>query len=132
MRVSLRITAKDDVLYLVRSSEFVRLLDQNDIMQRDSQVILDCYHPNWFDSEENSSYFYPPAVFFDSGRVKFINGRHRALLLVKYLDEIPIMLTKSDSHNFDMIKLIHGVRLTEGFFLEIPDLELNPNWHVCA
>lgn len=125
----LQITANSDRIFLVRAADLVNYFDEHDLACRDSDTILDYYHPNWFDQDdEDGSFFTPPAFYFKNGRVIFINGRHRTLLLIKYLRFLPVLLTKSDAHNLHMISQISEKELDEGFEFHLPALPFHPDW----
>ena len=74
-------------------------VDQTDLAQRTSQKIEDAYHEHWLSPCPDGSYlFHAPEFYLKNGVARFINGRHRTLVLSKHLIEIPMALTNIDGY----------------------------------
>lgn len=87
--------AKDD-LYLINSVLFMKIVCPEDLALRDSLEIKDSFHVHWFQQKNNELYFHAPEFYLTKGIARFINGRHRTLLLAKHLREFPMALTNMD------------------------------------
>jgi len=92
-------TADWDRLILVDARKLFAYIDLEDLKCRESDVIEDLYHRDWFFEYENAEYFTPPAVYIEKGVVRFINGRHRTLLLARYLEIFPLLIGSLDLDN---------------------------------
>jgi hypothetical protein len=124
-----------DELYLIKVEELMAIIDAHDLEQRKSETIEDAYHEHWFTQHEDGSYqFHAPEFYLTRGIVKFINGRHRTLLLGKHLKRIPMALTNMDgfpilatSPRQESIKALDKIsaqKLTVNEILEFPDLPI--------
>lgn len=101
-------------------------VDQNDLSLRESIEVSDWYHPNWFCPEDNGDlYFIPPAFYFRNGRLCAINGRHRAVLLFKHMNVIPMLLVLPHEWPKDKLSEIAGKEIGENEIIELPDLPFN-------
>jgi hypothetical protein len=89
-------TAQSDRLILVDAKKLLEHADPADLKCRDSDVIEDLYHPDWFFEYKGAEHFTPPAVYIENGVIKFINGRHRTLLLSRYLEAFPLLIGNLD------------------------------------
>ena len=99
MRVRLQPPNAQDAFYLIKVDEFMQVVDQADLAQRNSRNIESAYHKHWLSLCPDGSYlFHAPQFYLTKGVAKFINGRHRTLLLCQHLDEIPMALTNMDGH----------------------------------
>ena len=97
MQVKLIEPKLQDQYYLINATEFMRIVDQQDLAQRKSDEIINSYHEYWLSKSNNGIYlFHPPEFYLTKGLARFINGRHRMLVLHKYLTEIPMALTNMD------------------------------------
>ena len=94
-------TVESDYLVLIDTEKFFIYVDSEDLAHRESGIIKDAYHRDWFFVYEGSEYFIPPAVFITNGSIKFINGRHRTLLLAKYLKKFPVLITHIDKRDIE-------------------------------
>lgn len=84
---------EDDKLILVNVKEFMKYVDQKDLSNRDSKIIENKYHKNWLYELNGCKYFVPPVAFIrDNGDIRFVNGRHRFVLLSRHLKEFPIAI----------------------------------------
>lgn len=89
-------TAIGDRLILANAKKLFDYADPADLECRDSREVQDLYHPDWFFDYHGSKYFTPPAVYIERGSIKFINGRHRALLLARHLEAFPLLIGNLD------------------------------------
>jgi hypothetical protein len=77
----------------------MRVVDQSDLARRNSQHIENAYHENWLTLCQDGSYlFHAPQFYLTKGVARFINGRHRTLLLSQHLTEMPMAITNMDGH----------------------------------
>ena len=126
-------TAESDRLILVDVKKLLAHADPADLKCRDSEVIEDLYHPDWFFEYNGEEYFSPPAVYIEDGVVKFINGRHRTLLLSQYLEAFPLLIGNLDldcdgetatSKSIEVLNEITVDQLTEdSVFKNLPELK---------
>jgi len=80
-----------DKPYWVNRKKFCKYVDPNNLALRDSKKVEKCYHSGWFIKRENKPWYFEPARFyFDNRRILFLNGRHRTILLSRYLDVLPM------------------------------------------
>ncbi|MDG9672099.1 hypothetical protein ONV78_30480 [Hahella sp. CR1] len=89
-------TAATDRLILANAEKLISFTDRADLLCRNSQRIDDAYHKDWFFEFNGESYFTPPAVYIQEGVIKFINGRHRTILLARYLTLFPVLVGHLD------------------------------------
>jgi hypothetical protein len=91
---------------------------------RKSQEIQNFYCDHWFRSDARTRYFNPPAFYLVRSAVYFINGRHRAILLSRFLPLVPMSLTNIDQASKPMLDAIvsRPIDLHEEF--ELPDLPM--------
>ena len=89
-------TAETDRLILVSGKALLQYTDSTDLQCRDSEEIDDCYHRDWFFEYNNEKYFEPPAIYITEGVIKFINGRHRSILLSRHIEEFPLLIGNID------------------------------------
>lgn len=105
MKVFLQPPNAQDDLYLIRLENLIRIVDHWDLAQRNSETIEDAYHDHWFCREnDGSDSFHAPEFFLLKGIVRFINGRHRTLMLRRHLKELPMALTNMDGYPLDSPK----------------------------
>ena len=125
----IEVTGVLDTAYLIKRDEFMSCVDPWDLAQRDSSEILDAYHPNWFRKDnEEATYFTPPAFYLTNGIARFINGQHRALVLAKHLEILPMALTESDIASDDVLKRIVNREILANDEVLLPDLPINTTW----
>lgn len=90
---------------------------------------------SWLTQYADGSYqFHAPEFYLTKGIVKFINGRHRTLLLGKHLKNIPMALTNMDGfppfatgprpESLEALAKISVQKLTGNEMLEFPDLPI--------
>jgi hypothetical protein len=125
MKCRLAITADTDVAAWVTKMAFMRNVDRDDLKCRESEDIFDWYHPDWFYREDGDLFFYPPAFVFSNGRLSGINGRHRAILLCRHSEVIPMLLVHPDTWPKEKLAEIVHEQIIEGEFVELPNLPVN-------
>jgi len=96
MKIKTIKTVSTDRLFLVSSAKLMECMDSGDIKCRDSEIVEDAYHKDWFFEFNGSTYFTPPAAYIKDGRILFINGRHRAVLLARHLESFPFLIGNVD------------------------------------
>jgi len=89
-------TAESDRLILANAKKLLLYSDPEDLKCRNSEVIKDLYHPDWFFEINGKEYFDPPAAYIEKGVIKFINGRHRSVLLSRHIEEFPLLIGNLD------------------------------------
>jgi hypothetical protein len=115
----------DDNYYWIYWEQFVKIVDKNDLACRNSKEIKPFYCSKWFHVVSGENKFIPPAIYIDNGVVKFINGRHRTLLLAKYLSVIPIAVSNISFSNLETLKTAIKSEIQSGEYIELPDLPVN-------
>lgn len=101
-------------------------VDTDDLAFREAKEVLDWYHPEWFRHDNNGDLrFTPPAFIFSRGQLRGINGRHRAVLLYRHLDVIPMLLVDPDQWPKDKLSEIVQRKINENEIIELPDLLIN-------
>lgn len=126
MKCKILITAETDLAAWVSRKSFMSHVDQADLACRESEVIHDWYHPDWFREGDNGFLsFIPPAFGFWGGRLRGINGRHRAILLFRHLETIPMLLVLPGGWPKHLLAEIVQRRIGEDEVLELPDLPVN-------
>ena len=126
MKCKINITAATDLPAWVTRNTFMENVDQKDLACREAREVLDWYHPEWFCHDTNGDLlFTPPAFIFSRGQLRAINGRHRAVLLFRYLEVIPMLLVKHDEWPKEKVKEIVNREITEDETIELPDLVIN-------
>lgn len=126
MKCKIDITANTDLVAWVSLEAFMANVDQNDLACRESKVVADCYHPDWFRRDDNGElYFTPPAFEFRGGRLRGINGRHRAVLLFRHLEVIPMLLVLPDRWPQEKLAEIMQREIRVGETVDLPNLPVN-------
>lgn len=126
MKCKIDITAATDLAAWVTRDAFMENVDPDDLACREAKEVLDWYHPEWFRHDNNGDLrFTPPAFIFSRGQLRGINGRHRAVLLYRHLDVIPMLLVTPDQWPKDKISEIVQREIKEDEFIELPDLLIN-------
>jgi len=126
MKCKISITAETDLAAWVSREEFMAAVDQADLSCREAQVVCDWYHPDWFWSNVNGEiYFIPPAFGFWGGRLRGINGRHRAILLFRHLEAIPMLLVQPGIWPKPILTKIMQRKIRENEIVELPNLPVN-------
>lgn len=126
-------TNESDRLILVDGKKLLAHADLEDLEDRDSDVIEDLYHPDWFFEDNGEEYFTPPAAYIEQGVIKFINGRHRTLLLSRYFEAFPLLIGNLDmdhcwgtatEKSIEVLNDITVNQFTEhSIFSDLPDLQ---------
>lgn len=126
-------TAAFDRLIIVDAKKLLHYTDQDDLNCRNSVVIKDLYHQDWFFEYNNEDYFIPPAVYITKGVIKFINGRHRSIMLSRHIENFPLLIGNIDndicggvasSKSIDVLVDISVKQLTEhSIICNLPELD---------
>lgn len=126
MKCKIDITADTDLAAWVSREAFMANVDSNDLACRESETVFDWYHPDWFWRDINGElYFTPPAFEFRGGRLRGINGRHRAVLLFRHLKVIPMLLVLPMRWPKDKLAEIMEREIKENEIVELPNLPVN-------
>ena len=132
MNVRVTKTVASDRLILVNSAKLMAHIDQEDISCREANTIKDEYHKDWFHESSGVTYFTPPAAYIENGRIKFINGRHRCILLARHLQTFPFLIGNIDSDHIDgkptsvSLDVMSDIKeddLEENTIFRLPELE---------
>lgn len=91
--------AKDE-FYLVNMDAFLKIVCPEDLARRNFIEIKNAFQLHWFKNIEGENYFHAPEFFLTNGVARFINGRHRTLMLSKHLKDLPMALTNIDGYPF--------------------------------
>ncbi len=145
MNKRVRKTVKSDRLILVNAKKLFDYIDKSDLSCRESENIQDLYHREWFFEFKGEGYFKPPAAYIENGVIKFINGRHRVILLSRHLDAFPLLIGnldldhvwgKATEKSVSVLQEITMRKLEEhSIFNNLPDLEYGnfpSEWQVLA
>jgi len=101
MKVKLSPPNAHDIHYLIDLPKFMEIVDQDDLARRKSKTIRNAYHQYWFDDADSAfPSFDSPVFYLDNGVARFINGRHRTLMLLRHLDCLPMALASLDGCPF--------------------------------
>src|SRR3954462_8214036 len=103
MRCRVDLTVASDRPYLVRRDSFMKIVDPWDFACRESAVVRDAFLHDWFRRDGDYLAFNPPAFYLKDGIARFINGRHRTVLLFRYMQVVPMALTRMDSGSADAL-----------------------------
>lgn len=122
MKCRVALTAEGDRPYWIRRDAFQRCVDHENLACRDSTTVENFYLSNWFHENGGLIYFSVPAFYLEQGRAYFINGRHRTVLLSRYLALLPMALTQVDTRSAATLEQIaeRAIALDESF--DLPDL----------
>jgi hypothetical protein len=125
MKCRIRITAVSDIAAWVTRDAFMSHVDPDDLACRESEEVLDWYNQDWFSHDKNGElYFTPPAFEFRNGHLLGINGRHRAVLLYRHLDVIPMLLVLPGTWPHDKLIEIMEREIGKNEIVELPDLPI--------
>ncbi|MEW8352660.1 MAG: hypothetical protein AB2665_02575 [Candidatus Thiodiazotropha sp.] len=125
-------TVNSDRVILVSSKKLMEHADKADLECRNSIVIEDLYHKDWFFNYNDESYFTPPAIYINDGKILFVNGRHRAILFARHLEEFPILVSNLDmdhsggcakESSLAMLEKIKSGEIHEHSYFNLPELE---------
>jgi hypothetical protein len=126
MKCKIDITAATDIAAWVTRDAFMANVDMVDLAYRESEVVHDWYHPEWFrHSDDGELYFTPPAFEFRNGCLRGINGRHRAILLFRHLEAIPMLLVASATWPKGKLSEIMQRRIGNSDTIQLPNLPIN-------
>ena len=135
MKVRLLPPNAQDEFYLIKVKEFMGIVDELDLAQRESEEVVDAYHEHWLSECDDGIYaFHAPEFCLTNGMTEFINGRHRTVLLARHLNEIPMALTNMDGYpiyesqpltsSIEVLKKISKRKLSGEEIFEFPDLPI--------
>ena len=103
----------------------MKIVDLHDLACRESGVVRDFYHFDWFCRDESGIVgFNPPAFYLAGGVAEFVDGRHRAVLLSKYSNLIPMAITEMDAESQDMLNSCVEREMNEEEIFELKDLPI--------
>ena len=131
MNVRAMKTASSDRLIMVDSAKLMEYVVGEDMKCRKANVVKDAYHKDWFYEHEGETYFTPPAAYIDNGKILFINGRHRSILLARHLKEFPFLISnidmdhvggKPNEKSLEVMKAIKADDFAEHSIFCLPDL----------
>ena len=128
-------TVSSDQFHLIKTDQLMLFVDKHDLAQRNSLTIVHAYHKHWLSKCEGDIFsFHAPQFYINDGTIKFINGRHRTLLLSEYMKEIPMALTSMDIQLFssnssrqnclNCLQKISIKRISEQDIFDFPDLPI--------
>lgn len=93
MNCTLGLTADGDRAYWIRRDALIAC--DNDLHMRASAVVEDFYSAECFAVWPDGLRRFTPAAFYlQNDTVLFIGGRHRTVVLSRYMDLLPMTLTK--------------------------------------
>jgi hypothetical protein len=128
MKIKIKKTISSDKLILVSGERLMQC--ENDLTHRESDIILNAYHKGWF--FDNFAYFTPPAAEIINGKIIFINGRHRTILLAQHLALFPFLIGNIDRDNrgnkpkASSLKILDNIKICdieEHSIFILPDLK---------
>lgn len=123
MKCKIDITAEHDMSVWIKTETFMCMVDQEDLKCRDQKVVLDAYLSGWFYHRANGDLgFTPPAFRLKHGRFFGISGRHRAILLCRHLEIIPMLLTHADECDQAQLDDIIVRKIEVDEEISLPDL----------
>lgn len=126
MKCKIDITAATDLPAWVSRHAFMSNVDPDDLACRESKDVFDWYHPEWFRHDTNGDLrFTPPAFIFSRGHLRGINGRHRAVLLSRHLDIIPMLLVHPEGWPVGKLMEIAHRKIDEDEIIDLPDFCIN-------
>lgn len=126
MKCKIDRTAKTDIAALVSREAFMANVDRNDLACRESRTVSDWYHRDWFRRDDSGElYFTPPAFVFRDGYLRGINGRHRAVLLFRHLEAIPMLLVRPEIWPHEKLAEIMQREIGDSETVELPNLPVN-------
>ncbi|MEO9947162.1 hypothetical protein [Paraglaciecola sp.] len=101
VRVKISQPNSGEELHLVSTERLLAVIDSKDLACRSSKEIKDAFHIYWFtENDEYEKEFIAPSLYISKGIAYFMNGRHRTVLLSKYLKEIPLRLAGLEGSAF--------------------------------
>lgn len=123
MKCRLNLTTTWDKAYWIKRDALMSI--GNDLAIRESAHVADFYLAGWFHrGPDDVLSFNPPAFYFNQGAILFINGRHRTVLLSRYMDRIPMALTRPDQHDDPTMQLISAGGIDPAELITLPDLPI--------
>lgn len=112
-----------DQPFWIRRDSFFRQFDQLDFRCREIGSVQNAYLADWFELHPSGmKYFKISTVALVSSGTQFMNGRHRAAVLLNFLDEIPIAFAVHHLSNMHLFKSLEKRHLDLTQEILIPDL----------
>jgi hypothetical protein len=99
-------------------------VDAKDFACRESAIVQDYYLADWFYCENGQRFFNLPAFYLKKGCAFFINGRHRTVVLARYLELLPMALTQIDNESEGLLERLVERPLADGDPIVLPDLPI--------
>lgn len=124
MKCRIDLQASTDRPFWIDWAQFSQYVDHVDLACRESKVVENFYRSAWFHFQDDQWFFSPPAFYLRQGSAFFINGRHRAVLLSRHLQLVPMSLTQSDKQSESMLSSIAKGQLALDEVFELPDLPM--------
>ena len=124
MKCRVNVTAFTDIPILIERQIFRRYVSRDDLACRESAIIHDWYHPNWFREGDGYLYFTPPAFCFRDNHFFCINGRHRAVLLCRHMEVFPLLLVRPRGSSSCISEGIAHSYLKDEQEIYLPDLPI--------
>jgi len=122
--------ATDEPFWIARTI-FYEYFDQDDFLKRECVNVSQNYLEAWFVNESNGARkFMLPTVQYIGGKTQFINGRHRAAVLIKCMARVPIAFAMSSSESKDWLAFLPKVSMGPAEAIEIPDLPVVKCFHL--
>jgi len=117
-------TAALDRPFLIKREGFMRCVDQEDLACREVANVENRYLAEWFYERNGARFFNLPAFYLKKQRAFFINGRHRTVLLARYLDRLPMALAQIDQESESTLQSLVDRPLSNGEVIFLPDLPI--------
>lgn len=137
-RIALDLLPPGSRAYLVNRGVVLNLVQDallhvvdNKLAFRDGHQVEDWYRAAWFTKRAAPVWeLTPPAAYFQNGRLHFFNGRHRLILLSRYLDTFPLVIgiVRSPDHaywcsaNQDSLARLSTQEMSAGDTFALPSL----------
>lgn len=128
MRCKVDKTVSADIAAWVNRNVFKRNVDAVDLALRESAKVCNWYNSSWFRDDGSSlKCFTPPAFCFQNGKLKGVNGRHRAVLLCRHMEEFPMLLVGAGEWPDRTLREIMMRKIEKNEVIELPDLPIKPS-----
>tara|TARA_B100000315_G_C14517941_1_gene560083 strand:- start:606 stop:848 length:243 start_codon:yes stop_codon:yes gene_type:complete len=75
MKIKAEKKIETDRLFLINSEKLMQHVNKDDLCCRDSVIVEDAYHKDWFFEKDGFKYFNPPAAYIKDGEIFFINEK---------------------------------------------------------
>ncbi len=120
----IEITLATDQALLVNRASFMNRVDHFDLAFRESETIVDAYLESWFRYSDGHVFFTVPAFYLKDGVARFINGRHRTVLLFRHLEIAPMAVTAIPPPDRAVVQEIAASLAYDGDVVDLPDLPI--------